>query len=166
MSEFDVIDGLKVIATLWILIMCSLLFTTSTSFYNTWRYFNIQENVSFTVLVQGMLCFDLLIAISALFSFYKLARFQETSNSIHCCRSFSLRLFRLLPLYYFTFLFGWAGLPSLIHKGPMWDRYSKLYADCSKYWWTELFLIGNIIPWERPQLEGCFFWNWYICLDV
>ncbi len=29
-----------------------------------------------------------------------------------------------------------------------------------------MLLIGNIIPWNRPSLTGCFYWNWYICLDI
>ena len=167
MGELSALDGVRVLAGLWLLVTSGFLLTATTSVRNPWEYARLQGSAAFTFLVQGLLCCDLLLAMSAALQFYKMARSAQKSGgvSLFFGESVVLRLLRLLPLYYFVFLFGWAGLPALLQNGPLWERYAQLYTECSRSWWAELLLLGNFVPWTRPPLQGCFFWNWFICVD-
>lgn len=40
-----------------------------------------------------------------------------------------------------------------------------LFMECSKYWWANLLLVGNFIPWDQNAKGGCMPWSWVIAVD-
>jgi len=40
-----------------------------------------------------------------------------------------------------------------------------LFFECDKYWWANLLLIGNFVPWDQNAKGGCMPWSWAIAAD-
>ena len=68
-------------------------------------------------------------------------------------------------MYYFLFFVGWAVFPHM-GAGPIWYSARAMYTDCSAYWWAQLLMIGNIVPYFQAPNYGCFFWGWVITTDM
>jgi peptidoglycan/LPS O-acetylase OafA/YrhL len=60
---------------------------------------------------------------------------------------------------------GWAIFPD-IGAGPVWYKASLMYENCNSQWWTQLLFINNVYPFFCAPNEGCFFWSWYILVDM
>ena len=133
--------------------------------YNPWTFFDLFKNIMFTVTVNAALAFDVFTALSAMFSFYKIANFAEAHGRVSILYQYFMRLFRLVPLYYFVFFTGWM-LVTFMGSGPVWSRYEMNFNQCNDYWWTVLLFVSNFVPFFRLNNEGCFFWSWYISCDM
>jgi len=57
-------------------------------------------------------------------------------------------LARLLPLYWITLLAGIFIVPRLSSGGWWFMLEQGLFYQCDKYWWANMLLIGNFVPWE------------------
>ena len=75
------------------------------------------------------------------------------------------RYLRIVPVYYFLFLFGWLVGPS-IGGGPCWLTYEKGFNDCKNYWWSVFTMTINFFPWYTIANEGCFFWGWVVACEM
>ena len=75
--------------------------------YNPWTFFDIFRNIIYTVSVQASLAFDVFTAMSAMFSFYKIALYADKQGGVSIFYQYFMRLLRIVPLYYFVFFSGW-----------------------------------------------------------
>ena len=50
--------------------------------------------------------------------------------------------------------------------GPIWYQANLMYDDCEEYWWAQLLMIGNLVPYFQAPNYGCFFWGWTILTDM
>ena len=58
---------------------------------------------------------------------------------------FMRKFLRLAPAYYSMWMLVWA-FSSRLSKGPMWHNVDKNTRNCSDYWLSTLFMVGNIYP--------------------
>lgn len=74
------------------------------------------------------------------------------------------RYIRLIVLLATVTFFLWQVFPA-IGSGPGWEYYSGILAvnPCSKYWWSNLLLIQNVVPWS--EVDTCVGWGWYLGND-
>ena len=75
------------------------------------------------------------------------------------------RLLRLLPIYYLTFLAGMFLVPRISSGGVWFMLEEALFFECDKYWWANLLLINNFVPWDQNAKGGCMPWAWAIAAD-
>lgn len=75
------------------------------------------------------------------------------------------RLLRLVPLYYFVFLFAFLVVPFLA-DGPVWFTYERNFISCDGYWWSVFTMTINFFPSLQLPLEGCFFWGWIVAVEI
>ena len=74
------------------------------------------------------------------------------------------KYFRLAPMLYLVFFFGWA-CGARLEDGPNWTNYQSLFLNCDRYWWAQLLMIGNIVPFFEDMNGGCFYWAWTFYCD-
>ncbi len=160
-----VFDFVRVVSIMWVMALSTCFFICTASMYNPWTFFDLFKNIMFTVTVNAALAFDVFTSISAMFAFYKVSCYAEDTGRVNPCLQYFLRLFRLIPLYYFVFFFGWI-LGQFLGSGPVWSRYEMNFNKCSDNWWTVLLFVSNFVPSFALNNEGCFFWSWAVCCDV
>ena len=156
---------MRTVSIIWVIALSTCFFICTASTYNPWTFFDLFKNIMFTVTVNAALAFDIFVAMSAMFSFYKIANFADAHGKVSPCFQYFMRLFRLVPLYYFIFFFGWM-LVQVMGSGPLWSRYEMNYNQCNDYWWSVLLFVSNFFPWYRLNNEGCFFWSWAVSCDM
>ncbi|RNF21260.1 transmembrane protein NRF-6 [Trypanosoma conorhini] len=75
------------------------------------------------------------------------------------------RLVRLIPISFAVLML----LPNAVSgagHGPFWGLFARspaLYANCMRYWWTNLLLVNNIIP--ADENKRCFPCSYYVALE-
>ena len=53
-----------------------------------------------------------------------------------------------------------------VSSGGWWYMLEQaLFFECDKYWWANLLLIGNFVPWDQNAKGGCMPWSWVIAAD-
>jgi hypothetical protein len=53
-----------------------------------------------------------------------------------------------------------------VSSGSVWFMYEQaLFFQCDKYWWTNVLLLSNLIPWDQNAKGGCMPWSWAIAAD-
>jgi peptidoglycan/LPS O-acetylase OafA/YrhL len=45
----------------------------------------------------------------------------------------------------------------------VWDGYVD---KCNRLWWTNFLFVNNLIPEDGSETDGCFYWAWYLALDL
>jgi len=75
------------------------------------------------------------------------------------------RLWRILPPYVFCLVLWWK-IGVLLGRGPYWFRWLSFTRRCDMYWWTNLLFINNLIPYDIPETDQCFYISWYLANDM
>lgn len=53
-----------------------------------------------------------------------------------------------------------------ISSGGVWYMLEQgIFFECSKYWWANILLISNFVPWDQNAKGGCMPWSWAIAAD-
>jgi peptidoglycan/LPS O-acetylase OafA/YrhL len=116
---------------------------------------------------------DSYFTFSAFFAFFRISEIYDAKKAstskgfgfVDVLKIYGKRLLRLLPLYYLTFLVGIFLMPR-VSGGGVWFMYEEaLFYKCDQYWWANLLLISNFVPWDQDAKGGCMPWSWAICVD-
>jgi len=75
------------------------------------------------------------------------------------------RFLRILPLYGCCLLFWWQVAPRT-GSGPFWFAWEGPVDKCNRLWWTNLLFVNNLVPLNGSETDGCFYWAWYLALDM
>lgn len=75
------------------------------------------------------------------------------------------RLLRILPPYAFCLLLWWK-IGVMLGNGPFWIKWNQYAYRCDTYFWTNLFFINNIYPYDLGEGDQCFYVSWYLACDM
>jgi peptidoglycan/LPS O-acetylase OafA/YrhL len=139
---------------------------------NPWIMAVFFDNIIFTVVIAGIIAMDTFFAISAFFAFLRISQIYDAKvrsgksfTFVDVLKIYSKRLIRLLPLYYLTLLVGLFLIPR-VSSGSVWFVLEQaLFWKCDQYWWSNMLLISNFVPWEQDVKFGCMPWSWAIAAD-
>jgi hypothetical protein len=77
-------------------------------------------------------------------------------------RQYGRRLYRLIPIIAFVMFTARYIIPRFV-EGPLCQRFNEEFADCDKYFWTNLLLINNFYP--SGLTSTCMAWTWFASVD-
>jgi peptidoglycan/LPS O-acetylase OafA/YrhL len=170
-KELDVFNAIKFLQIFLILITCTATYLILAAPTNPWIMAVFFDNVMFTVVIAGIIAMDSFFAYSAFFGFMRISQIYDAKKSQggfgykDVVRIYARRLIRILPLFYLTFLVGIFVIPR-ISSGGVWFVYEEaLFWQCNQYWWANILLLGNFIPWDQNAKGGCMPWSWAIAAD-
>lgn len=83
----------------------------------------------------------------------------ELLEGMHFAQFIGRKLYRLYPFYLVAILI-YATISSSMHAGPVWYVYEDQVANCGKYWWRSMLLIGN---WWGQQ---CYPGGWFVEAEI
>lgn len=115
----------------------------------------------FTIVISADLAVDIFFWLTAfLSSYFMLNTMHQNEGFLGKVYLIYLnKLMKLWPLYIFTLLFYWKFLPLFGGEGPIFYMYDSML-QCSKYWYSNLLFINNIIPWST--IDTCMHWTWFL----
>jgi peptidoglycan/LPS O-acetylase OafA/YrhL len=171
-KELNIFNSIKFIHLFLILITCTATYLILAAPTNPWIMAVFFDNVIFTLVISGIIAMDCYFTYSAFFGFLRISQAYDAKKAIgkgfgflDFVKIYSKRLLRILPLYYLTFLAGLFLAPR-VSSGGVWFMYEQaLFFECDKYWWANMLLINNFVPWEQNAKGGCMPWSWAIAAD-
>ncbi|CDW89299.1 UNKNOWN [Stylonychia lemnae] len=167
-KELDVINAMKFFQQFLIIVTCTASYLILGAALNPWSMQVFSSNPLFAMIVAGVIALDVYFTFSAFFGFYRMCQIYDAQKGFtfkDVMKIYGKRLIRLLPIYYLTLLFG-IFIGPRISSGPTWYMYEQsLFYRCNTYWWTNVILISNFIPWDQDNKGGCMPWSWSICVD-
>ena len=134
---------------------------------NPWMIYRFFQEYIFTIVISSNVVMESFTALSAFLGAYKLFSLSEAQGRlgfVDILKFYCRKYLRLAPLYYVIFFCGW-GLFPYMGAGPIWYTANAMYDDCQDYWWAQLLMVGNIVPFFQAPNYGCFFWGWTILTD-
>lgn len=179
------LDGMRVLSMCWVVLGHTLLWMVQANLDNVIYVGRTMES-SFMpqLLFNGLFSVDTFFFLSgflATFLLFKafLSRPESAPGSPGRSLFFTLKIYaarylRLTPLYGAVLLIYYYILPA-ITRGPFVDFVTSTTSDyqvCSKYWWTNILYLNNILP-ASEQFGanptegglGCMGWSWYLAND-
>jgi len=167
-KELDILEGFKFVCVIFIQISATSLMTNPAARATPWSALDMKQTWFFTFVISCNQATDIFIAISAFLGIYKGAQIYEANGGkfyfTDALRMYARKFLRLAPLLYLAFFFGWS-MGAWLSSGPNWTNYQMMFLHCDNYWWSQLLLIGNIIPYFQELNGGCFFWAWTFYVD-
>lgn len=148
----------------------------ATSFYlimaasiNTWKILDFFSEMSFTAATASNICIELFFCMSAFIGAYQISQIYDCNEGkltgLDFFKIYARKVVRFLPFYYFVLSFGWFVVPRL-NSGPVWYIYQELFYSCGTYWWAQVLLVGDMVPFFQAQNEGCYYWSWSVTNDI
>lgn len=129
----------------------------------------MKQTIFFTICIAANQITDVFLALSGFLLAYKCLQIAQANGGrlyfTDGLRLVARKYLRLAPMLYFVFFFGWA-CGARLEDGPNWTNYQSLFLQCDKYWWAQLLMIGNIVPFFEDQNGGCFYWAWTFYCDL
>ena len=102
-----------------------------------------------------------LLSSGTLVSYLSICEMELNRGKFPFIFSYTHRLLRLSPAYYFVVLFLFKVL-SYVGSGPLWFLPDVHY--CEKYWWTTILYISNFYP--TAFSDQCFPLSWYLSIEM
>ena len=167
-KELDVIEGFKFFSFFLGQLCLTAEFLMCTQTINPWMIQRFFEELLFTIVVSSNIVMECFTTLSAFLGAYKLFTLYEAQGHLSVTdvlKFWGRKYLRLAPMYYFIFFVGWAVFPYL-GAGPIWYTAHAMYDDCADYWWAQLLMIGNLVPFFQAPNYGCFFWGWPVTTDM
>lgn len=128
-------------------------------------YFN---TYAFALIVSGIITPDLFIFFIYFLGFIWMARFYDSNGGIGAIdyiKIYAHRFFKLAPIYYFMFFFGWFLYP-LLFSSASWFVSERMFKNCEDQWWSVLLFTNNLVPFFTKCLEGCYYWPYVVPNDM
>jgi hypothetical protein len=179
-GEFRALDGLRVLSILWVILGHSLAELNEVGFSNPTNALppnGLTHEVGAQLFFSARLAVDTFLLLSGfLVTLGMLRRFGFPADSAVVAKAspswhkwvpafYLNRVLRILPLYAACLGFFWKIAPSL-YSGPFWFAWDGYVDKCERLWWTNLLFINNIVPSDGSETDGCFYWAWYLALDM
>lgn len=112
---------------------------------------------------------DAYILFMIVINFISIKKYYVRHNGINIidyAYLFLRRFIRLAPAYYIIFFSFWALIPFL-SEAPMWYNVQDAFTSCPKYWFWQVLFLGNFVPfYELPYNKGCFYWGFWVAIDI
>ncbi|EGG18284.1 RING zinc finger-containing protein [Cavenderia fasciculata] len=166
-KHFDVLDGIRLLGTCWVVIGHNILFNINFGFDNLQTVLvNIVPSIPFQLIGAAEFSVDIFFMLSGFLVCHTLLQQLEKATYIDGPKyKFWLkyivhRYIRLSPLYFFMLFFFWKLSPQ-IGSGPWWFGYYSQTSSCEGSWWSNLLYINTLYP-----QTGCMGWSWYLGNDM
>ena len=160
------LNGLRVMSMFWVMLGHVVQFSMAIV-DNPLSLEKYLPRFTFQVIGNGYFSVDSFFFLSAvLVAYLSLRHMKKKKGRFPWIHYYVHRYLRLTPVYAFVMFFAWH-LTSHFTRGPgfqLHDTTLDLYANCPKYWWTNLLYINNLYPWKLG--EECFMWTWYLANDM
>ena len=169
-SAIKCIHGIRFFSMVWLILHHTLLWMILHHVPNNLIYAkeHIIPQIPSFILTNGFFAIDSFIFFSGLLvSYITLNKIKRSKGRFPFVLFYVHRLLRILPAYSFVLFFFWQ-LEEHMGDGPIWYQYlgpgKRYYAQCEKYWWSNLLFINNFYPWKL--IDGCLNWGWYLAADM
>ena len=164
------LDGIKVLSLVWIILghtqLWSIFFDSNSSHLSK----NVLTRFSYQAILSSPFGYDSFFLLSGvLLAYVTLRKMAVKSKRKYAVllTHYIQRILHFMPVYAIILFTGWL-LTVYFADGPLWQRTigddSKLYENCNRYWWTNLFYINNLYPWAN--LDECMPWTWYVSTEI
>lgn len=167
-EELEVFECLKVLLFCWGIICTTSLFVLTSSGRNIPILLDFFAQYQFAFVSAGNLTPEAFFFMIYFFSFIKVNQYYDYKGKLkvyHYLWLFLYRVLKLLPLYYFTFLVGWALLP-VASDNINWFGIDRLFHTCHSDWPYVLTFLNTYFPYFTQALRGCFFWPYLVPNDI
>jgi peptidoglycan/LPS O-acetylase OafA/YrhL len=138
-QELDLIEGFRLIGLIMLQFTATTLFLNNVPQYNFWKMVDLLPQLMFTVIIACSMICDFFFYISGFLGIYKCMQIYEANGgklyTSDVFKFYARKFFRLAPMLYLIFFFGWA-LGSRLREAPVWINYQYMFYECDKYWWA------------------------------
>ena len=167
-SAITSINGLRVMSMFWVILCHTHFWVFIGGVENIVHIKDVLSRFSFQAIGNAFFSVDSFFFLSGLLVAYLTFREMKRKKGQFPFLTYYLhRYLRLTPTYAFVLFFIWF-LMMHLGEGPNFRLYaweeSVTYKACSKYWWTNLFYINNLYPWQLEK--ECIGWTWYLANDM
>jgi peptidoglycan/LPS O-acetylase OafA/YrhL len=168
-ADFTFINGLRVLSLFLVILGHSLDFGLNFS-NNAVNVFSWTQKLVFVVILNAPLSVDTFFILSGFLTAILFTRQVENNKSngkpILSTRLFFMyyihRYFRLTPTFMLVVLVS-VNLTAYFGRGPLFPSLHGFEPEgCSKYWWTSLLYVNNLI---KPD-GMCLGVTWYLANDM
>eukprot|EP00978_Attheya_sp_CCMP212_P041160 scaffold232507_cov63-Attheya_sp.AAC.1 len=184
-SSLQCLDGIRTLSILWIMLGHVVAIWSSNGFLNP-ADFLPPRGVTSTSLGQFLFAarfsVDTFLLVSGFLAVLVLLKRLPTSSGNNSLGAMGrwipplviYRLVRIVPLYGICLVFWWQLAPLLLYVGnsitappALWD-YGWHHSTelCNEWWWTNVLFINNWVPFNRAEMDTCFFHSWYLAVDM
>ncbi|XP_070408475.1 O-acyltransferase like protein isoform X3 [Nothobranchius furzeri] len=158
-GSFSSLNGIRVLSLLWIICGHSTQFPVINNLdnYKNWRG-TVENNPVYIFTISGpvFLAVDTFLLLGGLLSARSLLRSIDKAGDKLTLSLVANYLFkrikRIQPLHMFTMCLT-ISLISLVQWGPYWFPFMDTMMDCKAYWWANLLLISNLLPFHNVPLD-------------
>jgi peptidoglycan/LPS O-acetylase OafA/YrhL len=167
--ELDILEGIRFFSFVFLMIMGTSLFMNPAVKATPWNALDMKKGTMFTLIMSTNQATDVFIALSGFIGMYKCMQIYEANGNRlgakDILKLYARKFFRTAPLIYAVFFFAWAA-GSRFSEGPNYTSYQSLFLNCDKYWWSQLLMIGNLVPYFEETNGGCMYWAWTFYVDL
>ena len=109
-EDLKMLDGLRVLCLIWVMTLGVCQFTMVSSTSNPWSLEDYFQTYAYTAVYSSNLGFDEFFLLSAMLLTIKLQKLLEQGEKmtpLKYLKLFAQRYWRMAPVYYLIFMFGW-----------------------------------------------------------
>ena len=168
-TDFAFLNGMRVLSLFLVILAHSLLFGLSFT-NNVLDVLSWTQNFAFMVVLNASFSVDTFFVLSGFVTAILFTKQVEKNRSngkpilsAHLFLMYYIhRYLRLTPTFMLVLLVS-VNLTAYFGRGPLFPSMHGFESeDCSKYWWTSLLYINNLV---KPQ-EMCLGVTWYLANDM
>ena len=160
-GTLQLLNGLRFYAMLWIVYANTLALTEKGVVENIKDKPKMFQHFMFTLFPTAFFASDAFFFMSGFLAIYSMLKLRNYSI-ILICSQYLRRLYRIIPIIAFVLFTARYVIPRFV-EGPLCQRYNLEFADCDRYFWTNLLLINNFYP--AHLSSSCMPWTWYFSCD-
>lgn len=162
-GAIKVLDGIRVISTLWVLLGHSFDFAITRLDNMATGGQQIINGFGYMAIINGSFSVDTFFCIGGLLTAYLLLkRCAKNRRMDNVLKLYLLRYLRLTPSVFLLIMFA-TGMFKYLGSGPAMARYAQGFHDaCYKDWWTNILYINDLYPLQNV----CFQHTWYLANDM
>ena len=161
-KHMQLLDGVRVLSMFWVILGHTYVFSVYSATYNPFIMKDYYKQPLFQIVIGALFAVDTFFFLSAFLGAYSFLRLRNVTPGLFL-KAYWHRFYRLIPMYAFVMMVGFY-LTYYIGNGPVWGLYGDAWADCGKWWWTNLLFINNIYPLHFGNT--CMIWSWYLANDM
>lgn len=171
-SSLRILDGLKVLALLWIMLLHGYTIIQYSPIANLSEADKFVSAWGFAFVQSGVFAIDIFLFISAFLGTYLLLVQSNCVYGYHSSEykginfgmAYFHRVYRLFPpmvlfiILYMTFF-------KHLGEGPVWVILASSGVDgCKRDWWSHFLFISNVYPWG--EFNRCLPSLWYVSSEI
>ena len=161
-DNLQCLNGIRVLASLGILILHVYVVTFNTAFLNHETVLKLSKDLKHKFIQLFFYNVDLFFIISGLLmSYLTVPQVIKQGPNFKWSKFIFRRLIRYMPVYYFVCFFMLFMIKHL-GDGPLWPMIDRVFPTCDKYWWTCFTFLQVLIPFGEVP---CLSWVWYVSAE-